>query len=227
MPPLKSEELFREVDEELQREKLLALWRRYGGWVVALALVIIVGVAAFLGWQRWQEHSRQSQAQEFAQAMRTFADKRYPEAALDLSKFAATASPGFATVARLNEARAQIQAGDKKGALATLTALANDDTVDPLFRGLASLLDISQQIDTADPKDLIARLEPLSASGKPWRQPARILLSAAALRAGDKSMARKALEEVKQDATAPASTQSLADQLLKAIGGNEASDSKS
>ncbi len=227
MPSLKSEELFREVDEELQREKLLALWRRYGSWVVGVALVIVIGVAAFLGWQRWEEHARQSQAQEFAEAMRTFADRRYPEAALALSKFAASAKPGFAAIARLSQARAQIQAGDQKAARATLEALADNDKVDPLFRSLARLLDISRQIDTADPKDLIRQLEPLSASGTPWRQPARILLSAAALRAGDKSMARKALEDVKQDATAPAATQSLADQLLKAIGGYEAGAAKS
>ena len=227
MPSLKAEELFREVDEELQREKLLALWRRFGGWVVAIALVVVIGVAAFLGWKRWEEHSRQSQAQEFGQAMQIFADGRYPEAALALSKFAATASPGFASLARLNEARAQIQGHDQKAALTTLAALADDAKVDPLFRSLASLLGISQQIDTADPKDLIQRLEPLTASGTPWRQPARILLSAAALRAGDKSMARKALEEVKQDATAPAATQGLADQLLKTIGGDEAGAAKS
>jgi hypothetical protein len=224
---LKAEELFREVDEELQREKLLGLWRQYGGWVIAAVVVVIVGVAAFLGWQRWQEHSRRAQAQDFAQVMQTFAAKRYPEAALGLSRFAATASPGFATVARFDEARAQIEAGDQKAALATLSALADDPKVDPLFRSLASLLDVSRQIDTAEPKDLIKRLQPLTASGTPWRQPARILLATAALRAGDKKMARKALEDVKEDATAPVATQRLADQLLKTIGGNETSPAKS
>ena len=223
---MKAEELFREVDEELQRERLLTLWRRYGAWVVGLALVIVLGVAGFFGWQRWQEHSRQAQALAFAGAMQAFADKRYPETAQALGELAADASPGFGTMARLDQAQAQIQGGDRKGGLETLAGLAADPKVDPLFRSLASLLGVSQEIDTADPEELIRRLGPLAANGTPWRQPARMLLAAAALRAGDTKQAQKALEEVEQDATAPPETKRLAEQLLKAIGGDATGTSK-
>ena len=223
---MKAEELFREVDEELQRERLLTLWRRYGAWVVGLALVILVGVAGFLGWQRWDEHSRQAQALAFAGAMKDFADKRYPEAADALGKLADYASPGFGAMARLDRAQAQIQGNDRKGGLETLDALAADPKVDPLFQSLASLLAVSQEIDTADPKELMRRLEPLAANGTPWRQPARMLLAAAALRSGDTQQARKALEEVGQDATAPVATKGLAEQLLKAIGGDATGTAK-
>ena len=43
---MKADELFREVDEELQREKMQALWKRYGGYVVALAVSLYAHAAA-------------------------------------------------------------------------------------------------------------------------------------------------------------------------------------
>ena len=38
-----SEEIFREVDEELREENLLRLWRRFGPYVVATVVAVVTG----------------------------------------------------------------------------------------------------------------------------------------------------------------------------------------
>ncbi|NJL09061.1 MAG: tetratricopeptide repeat protein, partial [Methylacidiphilales bacterium] len=53
-------DIFREVEEEVRREKLRALWDKYGGLVLALAVAIVIGVAGWRGWEWWQH--RQAEA---------------------------------------------------------------------------------------------------------------------------------------------------------------------
>ena len=38
-------DIFREVDEEVRREKLNQLWERHSNLIVAVALLIVLGVA--------------------------------------------------------------------------------------------------------------------------------------------------------------------------------------
>ena len=44
-------DIFDEVSEDLRAERAKRLAVRYGGWVLAAALLIVAGVA---GWQVWQ-----------------------------------------------------------------------------------------------------------------------------------------------------------------------------
>ena len=39
---MKSEEFIREVDEELRRDRIAMLWRRYGSVVLAVAVLIVL-----------------------------------------------------------------------------------------------------------------------------------------------------------------------------------------
>src|SRR5688500_18862128 len=48
-------DVFREVDEEVRREQLLKLWRRYSKHVMAAALLVLAVVGGILLWRQWQE----------------------------------------------------------------------------------------------------------------------------------------------------------------------------
>ena len=61
-------DVFREVDEEVRREQLLKLWRRYSKHVIAAALVVVVIVLGVLGWQKWQEQRRVERANAYIAA---------------------------------------------------------------------------------------------------------------------------------------------------------------
>ena len=43
-------DIFQEVDEEVRREQLKKLWDRYGNFVVAALILVVVGVAAWRGY---------------------------------------------------------------------------------------------------------------------------------------------------------------------------------
>ena len=48
-------DIFTEVDEEVRREQLKKLWERYGNYVIAAAFAVILGVAAYRGYEWWQD----------------------------------------------------------------------------------------------------------------------------------------------------------------------------
>ena len=51
--------LFQEVQEDLERQKLEAMWKQYGGWVVAFALAIVLVTAGMTAYRSWKAEADQ------------------------------------------------------------------------------------------------------------------------------------------------------------------------
>jgi hypothetical protein len=216
---VKSEEFIREVDEELQRERLAVLWKRYGGLVIGLALLAVIGTAAKVGWDQWRRQAEAAEAAEFAAAEQALAASRPADAAAAFAALAVEGETGYAALARLKEAEAKLALKDEAGAAAALDALGAAGRDDPILRDLGTLLAASRELDEGDPAALRARLEPIAAAGAPWRDHARELLAVLAIRTGDLGTARNLLSELSSGATVPQSLRQRAQELLQAIGG--------
>jgi hypothetical protein len=216
---VKSEEFIREVDEELRRDQLARLWWRYSGAVVGFAVLVVVGTAAKVGWDHWQQRTLAAEAQRFAAAEQLLAAAKPDEAAGAFAAIAAEGGTGYAALARLNEAEAKLALKDEAGALVALSQLGQGGVDDPLLRDLGTILAASREVDTGDPAELTRRLEPLAAGDSPWRHGARELLAVVAIRAGDLDRAKKLLEELSREVGVPPSQQQRAQELLQAIGG--------
>lgn len=214
---MKSEEFFREVDEDLQRDRLAALWRRYGWFVIALAVAVVLGTAGGEAWRAWQERSMKAEAARYEAAAQGL-DSDPAAAAARLDAFAKDSRTGYGELALLREAQARTAAKDDAGALAALQALADDRSADPLLRDLGSLLVAERTVDTADPAALKARLEPLAAAGAPFRLTARELLALIDLRTGDAASARKRLEDLSHEVGLPQQQEQRVKQLLASLG---------
>ncbi len=216
---MKSEQFIREVDEELQRERLAKLWRRFGPYVIGLAVLVVLATAGKVGYESWYDKRLQDQARIFAAAERLVAED--PVAAAEKwLELARNGDDGFAALARLRAAAAFDSTGNHERALATLRETAAN-AEDPLVRDLATLFLAQYRIDEDDPGALIADLEPLTAPDRPFRHSARELLAIASLRAGDRERARTVLKEILDDATTPLGQQQRVRELFDALGGSE------
>lgn len=214
---MKSEEFFREVDEDLQRDRLASLWRRYGWFVIALAVAVVLGTAGGVAWRTWQERSMQADAARYEAAVQGL-DSDPAAAAARLDAFAKESRTGYGQLALLREAQAKTAAKDEGGALAALQALADGGSADPLLRDLASLLVVQRTIDTGDPAALKARLEPLAVAGAPYRFTARELQALLDLRTGDPAAARKRLDDLSREVGLPQQQEQRVKQLLASLG---------
>jgi len=219
-------DIFDEVDEELRADRAQQLLKRYGGHLIALAVLVVVGVGGWQGW-RWWEHRRDLAAAEgFLTAMR--AAEALPadapaaarlERAGSFEQLAATAPDGYRSLARLRAAALRAEGGDLPGALAQWEAVAADGSADAILRDHAALAWVRHQIDTGDPAALRARLAPLAGPGRPFRA---LALEASALldmRLGNTDAARETLRTLAADTTAPDGVRGRANGLLTRLGG--------
>jgi len=219
-------DIFDEVDEELRAERTQQLLKRYGGLIVAGALLIVGAAAGWQGWRWYQARQDQAAAVEYITAM-TLADATAAgssdagrAAAINAFATLATRTPdGYATLARLHEAALKAQSGDLTGAAALWDRVAGDSAADPLLRDLASLMWAEHQIDTGDPAALEARLKALAAPGNPWRSLAEEQLALLDMRLGKADAAKATLRRLAQDTGAPNGVRGRANGLLTRLGG--------
>ncbi|MFQ5783743.1 MAG: tetratricopeptide repeat protein [Alphaproteobacteria bacterium] len=218
-----SDNIFREVDEDVRRDRALKLWRAYGKYVITMALAVVLGVAGSVGWKEYRQRQRVAESAQFADAL-ALLDKGEPGlAAQRFIALANEAGDGYGALARLRAAQSLAAAGDVSGAVALLDRLAGDDGVEPAMRDLARLLAVLHLMDRAEAGELDRRLEPLLREDSVWRASARELSGLVALRQGEIVRAREIFSALGEDAGVPAQLRSRAAEFL-AILGNGAGD---
>jgi hypothetical protein len=211
-------EIFREIDEELRRDNLGKLWARYGAYIIGLAVLLVIATGAVTGWRWYEGRLNRAQSVRYAAAM-ALAQKNEPRQAADaFALLAREGSGGQAMLARFQEAALSLKAGDDKAALATYQALAQDGSVDTVYRDLATLLAALQELNsTADPKSVIAEVEKLTAEGNPWRPSALEITALANLKAGDRDKARDIYKSIADDLTAPQGLRARAAEMAASL----------
>jgi hypothetical protein len=212
-------DIIREVDEELRRENWEILWKKYGKLAIAAAVALVLGTAGVVGWRAYDRDQREKAGSEFGAVIAGVENTAEPaQAAEMLAAYVPGAPDGYATLARLREAKLRADAGQLEAAIALYDALAGDSAVEPLFRDVAALYSVRMQVDDGDPVVLGARLSPLAADGNPWRYTARELQAVLALNSGDSAAAREIFTRLADDMDTPDSLRTRAAEMLRAMG---------
>jgi len=209
-------DIFREVDEEVRRERLEQLWKRYGNYIIAAAVFVLACIGAWRGYVYWEER-KAAEAGAAYEAASALADAgKHSEAEAAFAKVASEGTAGYRGLARFREA-AQLGLSDPKAAVAAYDVLAKDASLGQPMQDLAAVRAALLLVDTASYQDLRTRLEPLTGSDRPFRHSARELLAFGAWRAGDGVAARQWIEAVVSDPTTPGSIRTRVDVLSALI----------
>lgn len=207
-----------EIDEELKRERQLALWNKYGRYAVAGVLVIVIAVSAYVGWRNYQVNKRAEAGLAYAAALEAAAGGKSEDALAAFAKLATEAPAGFADLARLQQAGQIARQGNEAGAADIYDAMAKDSAVAEPFRNLALLLYGYTVLDRADPAVLAERVMPLSAATSAWRYSAQEILALLARRRGDEKAARALFKRLADDPATPPSVRARAAEFLAVSG---------
>lgn len=206
-----------EVTEEVRRDRLYRLLRRYG-WVGVLAVLLIVGSSAWFEWQKARNRAAAAAFGDSLLAAMALEDPAGRAAALG----AVVAQGDAGALTRLLQAEAALanttDDAARAAGLATLAAIAADTTVSPLWRDLAQLHRLAAGGgDGAGDLSTDARaaaLAELARPGRPFRPLALEQIALDRLAAGDRAGALADFTALAIDSAAPSGLRGRAQQMM-------------
>lgn len=211
-------DIFREVEEEVRRDKAAEIWKKYGKLFIVGAVLLVAGTAGWSAWQQYQRKQAELAASRFEAAIVESREGRSKEATAALEALAKDAPAGYREIARLRAA-AELGRTDKAAAAAAFDALANDGSLSATLRGLARLRAAQYAADTLDRAALKAKLDPLLSPAGPWTPNARELLGLAALKAGAYDEAGREFDAITVDPAAPPALKERVEAYLGLVRG--------
>ena len=209
-------DIFQEVDEEVRREQLKRLWQRYGNYIAAACIIVVVAVGGWRGYEWWQGKKAAESGAAFEQAVALADSGKREEAEAAFAKLATDGTAGYRVLARLREA-AQIARTDPKAAVTAYEEIAAEGGADQVMRDFAALRAGYLLVDTSSYADLKAALEPLTGANRAFRHSARELLALSAWKAGDTGAARQWADTILADPQSPPGTRNRAEVLSELI----------
>lgn len=211
-------DIFQEVDEEVRREQLKKLWDRYGIFAIALAVLAVVGIAGWRGYEYLQAKKAAEAGAQFEAAITLIEQGKQAEAEAAFAKIASEGTAGYRVLAKLREA-ATIAQRDPAAGVKAYDAVAANASVDRTLQDLATVRAGLLLVDTASLDEMNRRLAPLAEPGRAFRHTARELLALSAWRTGDVAAARRYIDMIATDAETPQGTRARVDVLSALIAG--------
>ena len=193
-------DIFREVEEDVRRERLEKIWKQYGDYIIAAAAIVIIAIAGFELWQRYEASQREKASAQYNAAI-ALAGTNPAQAVDQLGAIAASAPSGYATLARLAKADTLMAMGVKDRAVAEYEALAAKD--DGPVGSAARIRAAWALADTTSRAQLQILLAPLTSPTSAWRFMANEVLAYADYRVGNYQAAESAYRALSNDQAAP------------------------
>lgn len=198
-------DFFREVDEDVRRDKVIELWKRYQNWIIGIALLIILGTAAWRVYVYYRTNADEAAGSRYEGAVRLLLDGKTDPTVTAFEAIGRNGPKGYAALSRLVAAEA-IAVKDPQAGLKAYEALIADPAYNVQLKDVAQLRAAYLRLDSEAPKEFQQRYAALAASTQPYRNSMRELLAVAALKGGDFTAAGHWLDEIVTD---PAATEAL------------------
>jgi hypothetical protein len=225
-----SDAFFREVTDDLERDRLKGWWDRYGRTLITGISVGLIVLAGYLWWDGRQADARIAQADKYVQAVRDLEAGNMAKAKPVFDELAKNGSKGYQALSQLQLAAQALKDGNTAGAVKTYDAMAKNTGLPEPLQQFAQLRSVMVQFDTLKPAEAISRLTPLAQQGQPWFGTAGELLAIAHLNNNQQDKARvlfEILAKMPRDAKGkplanddvPASVRSRAAQMVQMLGG--------
>ena len=201
-----------EVTEEVRRDRMFNLLRRYG-WIAFVAVLLLVGGAA---WNEWRLSQQRAQSEALGDAIVSALQlETAAERATALQKIDTAEAPVI--VQLLNAAEL---AGDDRGgeAIAQLAAVQSNGTLPLIYRHIAEFKALVIEDDSQSAETRRTGFESLIASGSALRVLAEEQLALLDIAANDVDGALVRLQRLLEDSEITPGARRRVTQLITALG---------
>lgn len=218
LTPQNNEAFIREVDEELRREQMSNIGKRYGLWIIA---AVVLALVAFGGWTWWQHRQNAlagEQGEQLATALDDIQSGRVAQATELVGKLTTSDRDAVRATALLTQADMLLSKNDSKGAAAAFGKVAADETLAQPFRDMALVRQTAVEYDSLQPQQVIDRLRGLADKGSPWLGSAGEMVAVAYLRQNKLQQAGQTFALIAQTDGVPESVRARAVQMAGSLG---------
>ncbi|RWD84640.1 tetratricopeptide repeat protein [Mesorhizobium sp.] len=219
---MSDDSFIREVNEEMRRDQAHALWDRFGPALLALAILVVVGTAAFVGYRYWDETRANRSGDAFSQALKLANEGKSDEALAALAELEKDGYGAYPLLARMRAATVKADKGDAAAAVKDFDEVAADTDNPSGLRDMARLRAALLLVDHGSFADVSSRVEALTADTNPLRHTAREALGLAAWKEGKATDALKLFDQIASDDSAPRNAReraTLMSELIRGSGG--------
>ncbi|MAS06172.1 MAG: hypothetical protein CL534_16025 [Ahrensia sp.] len=214
---MSDDSFIREVEEELRSDRLKKVWDRFGAFIIGAAILIVVGTAAWRGWEYYSERQASASGDRFLAALNLANEGKSDEALAALQALEDDGYGAYPVLARMRAATVLEEQGDAAGAVAAFDAVAADGSAPDAVRDMARIRAAYILVDTGSADDVAQRAEPLSADTSPLRHAAREALGLAAWKEGSLGDAKVLFQQIVDDLNAPRNAKQRAAIMLDLI----------
>ncbi len=212
-----SDSFISEVSEEVRRDRMFALWRKYGPYVIGLIVVIVLAA----GGKAYLDSQARSAAQEAGGALIAASEGELDAQSAALIALADEAEhDGARLVAELRAAGTLASAGDQAGAAEIYDRISVTAATDPLLQDFAMYRATMLRGETMDPAAFADALSPIANGSGPFRLLAMEARGVALVRAGEQAAGEDELRAAHSDEAAPQPMRQRIEVIMTAIGGS-------
>ncbi|HEY1710505.1 MAG TPA: tetratricopeptide repeat protein [Rhizomicrobium sp.] len=216
-------DIFREVEEDVRRERIEKIWKQYGDYFIAGAAVIVLAVG---GWQFYKSyHAKQvlRASNDYSAASQRAAVGDPTGAAGDFARLAKEAPGGYAPLSKLEQANALLAAGSVGDAVAIYKQI--EQSGDSSLGAVARLRHAWAIADLAPESEVQTLLAPLNDPTSAWKYAAREVLAYSAYHNGDTAKAIAGFKSLASDPGASANLRQRAQAMESFLNAGAGRDS--
>ncbi|WP_457813684.1 tetratricopeptide repeat protein [Sinorhizobium meliloti] len=207
----------REVNDELRSDQMKAVWTRFGGIIIGIAVLIVLGTVGKVGYDYWQEASSSQSGDTFLAALNLARENKSDEALAALTELEKDGYGSYPVLAQLRVATLQAQKGETDSAVAAFSGIGRDTRIPAALRDAARLRAAYLLIDAGTYEQVSSEVEQLAVPQNAMRHSAREALGLSAYKAGDYAKAKSWFQQIVDDAQSPRGIMNRAQMLLDVI----------
>ena len=202
-----------EVEEELRKDQYNALLKKWGPYLAAGALALVLGTAVLQYMSKQGERAAKAASISYFEAYDKYDAGNTDAAKKEFVAISEVARPGYAGLSLMQAAGIELDKGNNAEAVRLLDQSAEKFTR-PRHVHLAKLKAAYILMDEGRYDDVSARLVPLTESGAPYEHLAQELAGFVALEQGDTRTARSKFALLARGVDVSPGVQTRAEQML-------------
>lgn len=188
-----------EVNEEIRKDKALALWGRYGPIIIYGAVALVFGTALWQGYTYWQNNKAGNIGDSFIEASALAKSGNYDEALKTFDQIASSNFGNYPALAQLQEASIALKKGDKKAAVDIFDKVVKNSKTPDNLKNVARINAAYILIDSESFDQINERISSFNDDNNPMRLSAREILGLSAWKAGLLPQAKTYFEQIIND----------------------------